>query len=60
VYVDTKHRKIKDELESIHSRISVKIGNFDLNPPTDKKNNQRSCDTKGGIEEFYEKIKFFD
>jgi hypothetical protein len=48
VYVDTKHRKIKDELESIHSRISVKIGNFDLNPPLIRKIIKDHVILKGG------------
>lgn len=59
VYVETKDRKEKYELESVHSRISVKIGTFDLNSPLIKEIIKDHVILKG-VEEFYEKIKFFD
>lgn len=59
VYVETKDKKVKDELESIHSRISVKIGNFNLNSPLIKEIIKDHVILKG-VEKFYEKIKFFD
>ncbi|MGD2072375.1 MAG: nucleotidyltransferase domain-containing protein [Candidatus Thorarchaeota archaeon] len=59
VYVETKDRKVKDRLESIHSRISVKIGNFDVKSPLIKEIIKHHMILKG-VEEFYEKIKFFD
>jgi len=59
VYVETKERRVKDELESIHSRINVKIGSFDLNSPLTKEIIKDHVILKG-VEEFYEKIKFFD
>jgi predicted nucleotidyltransferase len=59
VYVETKDKKVKEKLESIHSRISVKIGNFDLNSLLIKEIIKDHVILKG-VEEFYEKIKFFD
>jgi len=59
IYVETNNRKVKDELESIHSRISVKIGSFDLNSPLIREIIKEHVLLKG-VEEFYEKIKFFD
>lgn len=59
IYVETRDRKVKNELESIHSRISVKIGSFDLNSPLIKEIIKNHVILKG-VEEFYEKIKFFD
>jgi predicted nucleotidyltransferase len=59
VYVETKNKEVKDELESVHSRISVKIGSFDLNSSLLKEIIKDHVILKG-VEEFYEKIKFFD
>jgi predicted nucleotidyltransferase len=59
VYVETKDRKVKDKLESIHSKINVKIGSFDLNSPLIKEIIKDHVVLKG-VEQFYEKIKFFD
>lgn len=59
VYVETKDRKVKDGLESIHSRISIKIGIFNLNSSLIKEIIKDHVILKG-VEEFYEKIKFFD
>jgi len=59
VYVETKNKKVKNELESVHSKISVKIGRFDINSPLIKEIIKDHVVLKG-VEEFYEKIKFFD
>jgi len=59
VYVETKDKKVKNQLESVHSRISVKIGSFDLNSSLIKEIIKDHVILKG-VEEFYEKIKFFD
>jgi predicted nucleotidyltransferase len=59
VYVETRDKKVKYELESIHSKINVKIGSFNLDSPLMKEIIKNHVILKG-VEEFYEKIKFFD
>ncbi|NWG09078.1 MAG: nucleotidyltransferase domain-containing protein [Nitrososphaerales archaeon] len=59
IYVETRNRKIKEEIETVHSRISVKIGNFDLDSSLIKEIIKNHVLLRGA-EEFYEKTKFFD
>jgi len=59
IYVETRSRKLKEEIESIHSRIKVKIGDFDLNSLLIKEIIKNHVILKG-VEEFYEKTKFFE
>jgi predicted nucleotidyltransferase len=59
IYVETKSRKVKEELESIHSIIKVKIGDFDLDSNLIKEVVKNHVIFRG-VEEFYEKIKFFE
>ena len=59
VYVDTTSRKIKEEIEAVHSRIKVKIGNFDISSQLVKEIIKSHIILKG-VEEFYEKTKFFE
>ena len=58
VYVDTKERKLKYELEQIDSRLSVKIGEFDKENLLIKEIIKNHIILKG-VEEYYEKIGFF-
>jgi predicted nucleotidyltransferase len=59
LYVETRNRKIKEEIESLHSKIKVKIGDFDLSSALIKEIIKSHVILKG-VEEFYEKIKFFE
>ena len=59
VYVKTKSRKVKEELESVHSKIRVKIGHFDRESLLIKEIIKNHIILKGA-EEFYEKTKFFE
>jgi len=59
IYVETRSRKVKEELESVHSKIKVKIGAFDLDSQLIKEIIKNHIILKG-VEEFYEKTKFFE
>ncbi len=59
IYIETRSRKLKEDVESVHSGISVKIGDFDLSSPLIKEIVKNHVILKG-VEEFYEKIKFFE
>ena len=58
IYVETTERKVKDELESVYSKIEVKIGGFDLDSELIKEIIKNHIILKG-VEDFYEKTKFF-
>jgi predicted nucleotidyltransferase len=59
IYVETKSKKVKEEIESVNSRIRVKIGEFNLNSELIKEIIKNHVILKG-IEEFYEKTRFFE
>ena len=59
VYIETRNRKSKNELESIHSKIKVKIGDFDQDSQLIKEIIKNHIILKG-VEIFYEKTKFFE
>jgi len=59
IYADTKNRKLKEEIESIDSKISVKIGEYDKSSPLIKEIEKNHIMIKG-VERYYEKSKFFD
>jgi len=59
VYVETRSRKVKDETELIHSKIKVKIGDFITDSLLIKEIIKNHVILKG-VEEFYEKTKFFE
>ena len=59
VYVETRNRDVKEQVESIHSRIKVKFGDFDLSSFLIKEIIKNHVILKG-VEEFYEKTKFFE
>jgi len=59
IYVETRGRKLKEKLESANSKIKVKIGSFDLESNLIKEIIKNHIILKG-VEEFYEKTKFFE
>jgi len=59
IFVETRSRKVKEEIESVHSKVKVKIGDFDLDSLLIKEIVKNHVILKG-TEEFYEKIKFFE
>ncbi len=59
LYIETKSRRTKEEVESVHSKVKVKIGNFDLNSSLIKEIIKDHVILKG-VEDFYEKTKFFE
>lgn len=59
IYIETNNTKIKDKLKEISSKINAKIGKFDLNSLLIKEIIKNHVIIRG-IEEFYEKSKFFE
>ena len=59
IYIDTNNIKEKKEIELVNSKISTKIGKFDLNSLLIKEIINDHVILKG-VELFYEKTKFFD
>lgn len=59
IYVETKNIKVKNNIESIHSKLRVKIGDFNLDSQLIKEIIKNHVILKG-VEEFYERTKFFD
>jgi len=58
VYIDTNNIKIKQELEQIDSRLSIKLGKFNKESLLIKEIIKNHIVLKG-VEEYYEKIGFF-
>jgi predicted nucleotidyltransferase len=59
IYLDTTDSKLKEEVELIDSKISVKIGKYDKDSLLIKEIEKNHVIIKG-IEIYYEKNKFFD
>ncbi|MBD3355448.1 ArsR family transcriptional regulator [Candidatus Woesearchaeota archaeon] len=59
IYIDTKNRNVKKLVEGINSKIRVKIGSFDAKSLLIKEIIKNHIILRG-IEEFYEKSKFFE
>ena len=57
IYLETKDDKIKTKIKSLHSKLSVKIGYFDLNSLLIKEIIKNHVIVRG-VEEFYERVKF--
>ncbi len=57
VFIETKDRNLKKELELLNSRLSVKIGEYDRSSPLIKEIEKNHVIIKG-VEIFYEKIGF--
>ena len=58
VYVETRSKGVKEGLGSIHSKIRVKIGSFDIDSPLIEEIIKNHIILRG-VEEFYDKTKFF-
>ncbi|MHA2343025.1 MAG: nucleotidyltransferase domain-containing protein [Candidatus Hodarchaeales archaeon] len=56
LYIETKNRKIKKELEHLSTRLAVKIGDYDPDSPLIKEIEKNHVIIKGA-EKFYEKKK---
>lgn len=59
IYIETRDKKIKEQVELINSRISVKMGNYD-NESLLVKEIEKNHIVIQGVERYYEKNKFFD
>lgn len=59
IYIDTDKAKIKEEVESIDSKISVKIGNYNKDSLLIKEIEKNHVIIRG-VEIYYKKNKFFD
>jgi len=59
VYIDTKDNKLKEEVELIDSKISVKVGSYNKDSLLIKEIEKNHVILKGA-EIYYEKNKFFD
>ncbi|CAG0940466.1 hypothetical protein BROC_01029 [Candidatus Brocadiaceae bacterium] len=57
IFIETKDRKLKEELELLNSRLSVKIGEYDRSSALIKEIEKNHVIIKG-VELFYEKIGF--
>jgi len=57
VFIETKDRNLKKEIELLNSRLSVKIGEYDRSSPLIKEIEKNHVIIKGA-EIFYEKIRF--
>lgn len=59
IYVETRNKKIKEEIESINPKINVKIGDFNISSLLIREIIKNHIILRGE-EEFYEKIDFFE
>lgn len=59
IYAETRNRKVRESLGSIHSKINVKTGDFDLDSQLIREIIKNHVILKG-VEEFYERTKFFE
>jgi len=59
IYVETRSRRVKEEIESLYSKIKVKIGDFDTDSQLIMEIIKNHIILKG-VEDFYGKTKFFD
>jgi len=59
IYIETRDKNIKKEIEAINSKVNVKIGLYDQNNLLIKEIENNHIIIKG-VEEYYEKNKFFD
>jgi predicted nucleotidyltransferase len=59
IYIDTKDNKLKEEIEAINSKINIKIGSYNKESLLIKEIEKNHIIIKG-VEQYYEKNKFFD
>jgi len=58
IYLETGDNKIKNKLKELNSRLSIKIGKFDVNSLLIKEIIKNHIIVRG-VEDFYEKVNFF-
>jgi len=58
IYIETQNRKLKQEIQIIDSRLSIKIGKYDKSSLLIKEIEKNHVIIRG-VEEYYEKNKFF-
>ncbi len=58
LYIETDNRKVKEELQFVNSRLSIKIGKYDKNSLLIREIEKNHVIIKG-VEEFYTKNEFF-
>ncbi|MCL4391704.1 MAG: hypothetical protein M1284_00365 [Candidatus Parvarchaeota archaeon] len=59
IYAETNDSKVKESIDSLHTKISAKIGKFDTSSMLAREIIKNHVIIRG-VEEFYERIKFFD
>lgn len=59
IYIETQNRKLKQEIQMIDSRLSIKIGKYDKSSLLIKEIEKNHVMIRG-VEEYYEKNKFFE
>jgi predicted nucleotidyltransferase len=59
IYIESTDENVKKQIESVHSKIRVKIGRFDSSSELVKEMIKNHVILRG-VEEFYEKTKFFE
>ena len=59
VYIETRNRNVKENAEMVHSNIRVKIGDFNKDSQLIKEIIKNHVILQG-VEEFYEKTRFFE
>jgi len=59
IYVETEDNKLKKKIQGLNSKLSVKIGRFDLNSLLIKEIIKNHIVLRG-VEDYYEKNKFFE
>lgn len=59
VYIETTNSNIKNKIKEMHSKVNVKTGKFDLNSLLIKEIIKNHVIIRG-VEEFYEKSRFFE
>ena len=59
IYIETSNRKIKQDLQYLNSRLSIKIGKYNKNNFLIKEIEKNHVIIKG-VEQFYERNKFFE
>jgi predicted nucleotidyltransferase len=58
IYIETSDKSIKEEVSALDTKVSVKIGKYDLSSPLAKEIEKDHVIIKG-VEQFYENNKFF-
>lgn len=59
IYIETTNNKLKSDIEKINTKLSIKIGGYDKSNLLMKEIDKNHIIIKG-IEEYYEKNRFFD